>query len=59
MGLNDEMEKLRQAEEWLTEAPVLDHGLAGWDHVNWVYEHTHDVQLKTEAARIIAKVMTC
>jgi hypothetical protein len=56
MGLNDEMEKLRQAETWLTETPVLDHGLAGWEHLQWVIGHTHDPVLFAEASRIVAKV---
>jgi hypothetical protein len=50
MGLNDEAEKLRQAEEWL-HSGTPEQVMAAWDHICWVYNN--DALLQPEAARMI------
>lgn len=54
MSLNDELEKLHQAEEWL----VVGHrySLYAWEHVCWVLENATDRKVHAEAERIAAKV---
>lgn len=59
MGLNDEMEKLRQAEAWLDEFPARDHAAAAWEHVAWVADCGRTPELRAEAARIVTKVKNC
>ena len=55
MGLNDEMEKLRQAEQWLDAGnPQDDRAQAAWEHVIFVVKHAKgEPELSREAWRII------
>lgn len=53
MGLNDEMEKLRQAEEWLVTQPVdSEYSHAAIDHLAHAYSHG-DLDARTEVLRIL------
>lgn len=63
MGLNDEREKLRQAEEWLASSSVRSEQFrSAFDHVTWTYTRAIDLDadrgeqlaLRDEAARILA-----
>ena len=54
MALNDEMEKLHQAEEWLT--PGHRYSLYAWEHICWVLDTVTDSRLRAEAERIALKV---
>ena len=51
MAINDEMEKLHQAEEWLI--PGHRYSLYAWEHVVWVLQNCTDRRLLAEAERII------
>ncbi len=55
MGLNDALEKLRQAEEWLdTCDPNSQQFLAAWEHVQYTSLHSGgDAEVSREAWRII------
>jgi hypothetical protein len=53
VGLNAELEKLRQAEHWLR-AGTGPQWQAAWEHVNWVCD-TATGELRDEAARLIVK----
>jgi hypothetical protein len=55
MGLNDEREKLRQAEQWMIDCDVNSHHfLAAWEHLTWIYGYARvSRDLKDEAGRII------
>jgi len=55
VGLNDGLEKLRQAEEWLDNCdPSSQQFLAAWEHVTYVSLHANgDAELSREAWRII------
>ena len=58
MGLNDEEEKLRQAEEWLLhDVPgvMRMHRNAAWEYVLYVYSHAPDSELRGKAREIINK----
>lgn len=58
MGFNDEREKLRQAREWLYEAPTdSEHWRASWEHVTHVLTYTSDPQLRTEAQALADTVL--
>jgi hypothetical protein len=57
MGLHDEREKLRQAEQWLVTQPMYsDHFLAAYEHVTWVYRESPDQALRGEATRILREL---
>lgn len=59
MGLNDDQEKLRQAEHWLlTEAATSDQWLAAWEHVAWVLTYTRKPELRDQAQKIADKVLS-
>jgi hypothetical protein len=59
VGLNDEMEKLRQAEAWLDEFPAGDYAIAAWEHVSWVADCGPTPELRAEARRIVVKAYAC
>jgi hypothetical protein len=52
MGMNDDMEKLVQAEEWLgsEDSELSD---AAWDHVTFVYRTATEWALRDKARQII------
>lgn len=56
MGLNDDNEKLRLAEEWLLEyAPHTQEFEAALEHVRWVHKNRPD--LKIQCAVILKNVV--
>jgi hypothetical protein len=60
MSLNDESEKLRQAEEWLSDPELLvtdEKFKAAWEHVMYVYNNTLNCELKSQSTAIFAKMM--
>ena len=57
MGLNDEQEKLKQAEEWLRTLRVPDMRVkAAWEYVTFVFAHSEDPELRKQAKDIITLV---
>jgi hypothetical protein len=53
MGLNDEMEKLRQAEQWLMTCELTSQqSKAAWEHVCHVLVHSPDAGLRNAARKI-------
>lgn len=53
MGLNDEQEKLRQAEQWLWDCEIGSHQFdAAWEHVVHVSCTSQDIDLRNQALRI-------
>jgi hypothetical protein len=54
LGLNDELEKLRQAEEWLMNCEIgsQQHDSA-WEHVIHVYYTSKDPALVKKAGQVI------
>ncbi len=58
MGLNDEAEKLRQAEGWLRDCEVgSQHYKAAWEHVTWLLTYTKDPALREGAQKLADLVL--
>jgi hypothetical protein len=51
MGLNDELEKIRQAEEWLKDG-TPEQKAAAADHLRHVYATSDSIKLRIESNRI-------
>jgi hypothetical protein len=59
VGLNDDQEKLRQAEVWLLTKPATsDQWLAAWEHVSWILTYTGQPELRDQAQKIADKVLS-
>jgi hypothetical protein len=59
MGLDDEAEKLRQAEEWLREGCPTIHRAAAVDHITHVFYTTERQDLRHKAYRLLQEVNEC
>lgn len=55
MGLDDEAEKLRQAEEWLNEGCPAIHREAAIDYIAHVIYNTSRPDLRTKALYLLQK----
>jgi hypothetical protein len=54
MALNDEMEKLKQAEEWLRDCDVDSQVFqASWEHVCWAAVEASDEKVRARAWEVI------